>query len=285
MNFKTLIPDTFLNAFQRNKREKELKQIVLASGIKETFLEIEINRNYPILFAGYPKSGNTWLRFLLYHYFELQKNNLDQPLKYSELNSLQCDSIEKGLCSNTENHPEIIRTHFQYFDEFSSLFPKKIYIYRHPLDVLVSAWYFFVVNRRGSSKTSPNNNIDNYVKYNLINWVNHYKTYENVDKYETSYELLKSDPTKELKRLLLYLDIEINEHNIKRAVKLSDFNAIKKMTIESGETHGSGPEGIQKGIFTRKGEIGGYKNELKKSSITFAENYFRKNKINHLYDF
>lgn len=286
MIIKRIIPESLLNYAQRRKREYELARTEKPSvALIKTLSEIEQYRNTPILFAGYPKSGNTWLRFLLYHYLELFKRDIQEPLKYSELTALQYDSLENGIDRNMSLDVEIIRTHLNYNSEFSKVFHKYIFVYRHPLDVLVSAWHFFVINRKGPTDLSPNNNIDNYVKYNLVNWVYNYKSYCDLNSFSTSYELLKKDAGKELRKLLTYLNVEINELNIDKAVRLSDFKSIKKMTIDSGETHGSGPKEIQKGVFTRKGEVGAYKNELKDKTIAFAEKYLRRKGVQNIYKF
>ena len=43
-----------------------------------------------ILLFGYPKSGNTWLRFLLYNYRELLINpSIEKTITYDRLNSIQ----------------------------------------------------------------------------------------------------------------------------------------------------------------------------------------------------
>ena len=66
-----------------------------------------------ILMYGYPKSGNTWLRFLIYNYFSLLKNNsLNNTITYDTLNRLQNNVLDRG---NTfipdSDFPLLYRTH------------------------------------------------------------------------------------------------------------------------------------------------------------------------------
>ena len=57
------------------------------------------NEEQKILMYGYPKSGNTWLRLLLYNYRNLLLNpEVKQTITYSKLNLLQRNMLEKGTC-------------------------------------------------------------------------------------------------------------------------------------------------------------------------------------------
>ena len=50
-----------------------------------------------ILLFGYPKSGNTWLRFLIYNYRTLLINpDEKQTITYDRLNSLQNNVMDRG---------------------------------------------------------------------------------------------------------------------------------------------------------------------------------------------
>ena len=49
-----------------------------------------------ILLFGYPKSGNTWLRFLLFNYLNLLLNKTQtKTLTYEELNSIQNNIMDR----------------------------------------------------------------------------------------------------------------------------------------------------------------------------------------------
>ena len=74
--------------------------------------------NRKILIYGYPKSGNTWLRFLVYNYHSLlldfSRNN---TLTYKELNSLQNNVMDRGDTNLPINDfPFIYRTHAIHID-------------------------------------------------------------------------------------------------------------------------------------------------------------------------
>ncbi len=85
--------------------------------------------------ASYPRSGNTWLRFLLY--------NLHHGAPFA---SHQVDkfipSFHKGLTSQHfgSGGPLIVKTHLRYHDEMplAECTTKAIYVFRHPMAVMAS---------------------------------------------------------------------------------------------------------------------------------------------------
>jgi len=286
MNFRDLIPNKLLLA----KQIKSAKKAPLfLTQIQRRHIDEIVNQNSEnILFAGYPKSGNTWLRFMIYHYFHLKNGGNEDVLTYEDLKSLQSDSIENGISPPlVKGYPPIVRTHLSYFNEFDQAFCKTIYVHRNPLDTLVSAFHFFVLNRNAITKKSPSNSIDNYVKYNYTHWIRHFESYYNCDQNIclTSFENLKKDPVKEFSEVLLFLGEKIDRNFLQKSVELSDFSSINKMTIDSGQTYGSGQKGIQKGIFTRKGKVGSFRSELKDSTIEYVKKELAKSDLNSLVDF
>ena len=135
---------------------------------------LENKNNSKILLFGYPKSGNTWLRFLLFNYRNLLLTpNETKTLTYDELNDLQKNEMESGTTFlPKEGFPIFYRTHVLYKSSYT-LFTKKIFIHRNPLDTLISAYYFYK-NREVSFWDDPINirknldNIDFFVKYKIL---------------------------------------------------------------------------------------------------------------------
>ena len=97
-----------------------------------------------ILLYGYPKSGNTWVRFLIFNYFNLINNpNCLKTLTFDELNEIQSNVMDRGTTyNNVPGFPLFYRTHKVYNDCYK-LFDFKIFVHRNPLDTLVSSYYFY----------------------------------------------------------------------------------------------------------------------------------------------
>jgi len=238
---------------------------------------------HKILMYGYPKSGNTWLRFLLYNYRNLLLNPEEtKTISYDRLNQLQNNVMDKGTTFSTENNfPIFYRTHKIYKKPYN-LFSPKIFIHRNPLDTLISAYYFYK-NREVPFSDDPFEirekliDIDFYVHYKINGWIKFYKTSLKHADIVMNYSKMKINCVKELSELICFLDWDFNEKLIKKAVEFSSFNKVKKMGEEKGQKYGNGPkDGTFKGEFTRSGEEGQFRDELKKETIDFVLQEFPK---------
>ncbi len=257
-------------------KERENK---LTEAEKNMLEKISMRNAAPVLFAGHSKSGNTWLRFLIFNYFNIKNNGAEKTLTYSELNGkIQPDEIGALHIKTSEikgtpaGYPDLIRTH-QHHKEKYKLFKDVIYISRNPLDVLVSAYHFYITNRpENHSREYPHNEINSYVLFHLPVWLHHYKSYESQSRVlHVTYEELQRNTGETLGHVLRYMGCNnIDESSIEKSVKLSSFNSIKKMGRKFNEEYGMGPKERYKGEFTRKGKVGGYKDELKPETIKIA---------------
>jgi len=227
-----------------------------------------------ILLYGYPKSGNTWLRFLIYNYKLLLINpSQKETISYERLNSLQNNVMDRGTIFNSENgFPLFYRTHKTYRKPYD-LFDKKIFIHRNPLDTLISAFHFYQNREIPFSDDHYDirdklHDLDFYVLYKIDLWINYYKISIKHADIVMNYTELKNDTAKELNKLVQFLSWDLEEAIIKKSVEFSAFNNVKKMGEEQNQKYGNGPkDGSFKGEFTRSGEEGQFNNELKKETI------------------
>jgi len=227
-----------------------------------------------ILLFGYPKSGNTWLRFLLFNYRNLLLNPKEiNTISYNRLNALQNNIMDRGTTFSTENgFPLFYRTHKIYKKPYGLFFPK-IFIHRNPLDTLISAYYFYK-NREVSFSDDLFEirdklvDIDFYICYKIEGWVKFYiESVKHAD-IVMNYSKMKINCEKELSALIHFLDWEYDEELIKKSVEFSSFKKVKEMGEEKGQKYGNGPkDGSFKGEFTRSGEEGQFYNELKRETI------------------
>jgi len=110
-----------------------------------------------IWIASYPKSGNTWIRFLVCN---LVYGPIDSA---SALNRLAPDVHELGPAPEPPTHPVFFKTHFLH----SPALPlgkhsaAAIYVVRDPADVMVSNYHYAI--RRGAVPTHDGANFSRYV--------------------------------------------------------------------------------------------------------------------------
>ena len=237
-----------------------------------------------ILFFGYPKSGNTWLRFLTYNYRNLLLNyNEDQTISYNRLNALQNNVLEKGTTFLPENgFPFIYRTHKIYKKSYN-LFEKRIFIHRNPLDTLVSS-YYYSKNRDVPFWDDPINvreslfDIDFFVKYKISSWIDFYYSSLEYADFVFNYSELKNNCEEELIKLIQFLEWELDNSLVKKSVKLSSFSNIRSMGKKMGQKHGMAKGGAGygsfKGEFTRSGEESQFHYELKEETINYVLDKF-----------
>lgn len=234
-----------------------------------------------ILLFGFPKSGNTWLRFLLFNYrCLLLESDKSTTLNYNELNELQNNTLEKGTSFiEQEGFPVFYRTHVIYNQTYH-LFNKKIFIHRNPLDTLISAYYFYK-NRAIPFWDDPENmrkeleDIDFYVRHKLDSWIKFYKTSIKHADIVMNYSAMKQNCEKELLKLIQFLGWEEEKSLIKKAVELSSFERVKNMGQAQDQNYGNGPkDGTFFGNFTRSGMEQQFKSELKEETINFVFHKF-----------
>jgi len=227
-----------------------------------------------ILLFGYPKSGNTWLRFLIYNYQYLLLNPSNkETITFDKLNSLQNNVMDRGSVFLPENgFPLFYRTHKIYNRPYT-LFNKKIFIHRNPLDTLISAYYFYK-NRDIPFSDDPKNlreklmDIDFYVSYKINFWIKYFRISVKKAVIVMNYSDMKNDTIQELTKLVQFLNWDLDEVLIKKSVEFSSFNKVKKMGKMQSQQYGNGPkDGSFKGEFTRSGEEGQFNSKLKKETI------------------
>ena len=242
-----------------------------------------------ILMYGYPKSGNTWLRFLLYNYLNLLLNHEEtKTISYKRLNALQNNIMDRGTTFSAEKgFPLFYRTHTPPYKVSFTFFDKKIFIHRNPLDTLISSYYFFK-DREVPFSDDPRNirdklhNVDFYITYKIDEWIRFFNTSVKCADIVMNYSNIKLDAEKELTELINFLEWNLDTKLIEKSVRFSSFNEVKKMGRERMQKYGNGPkDGRFKGEFTRSGKEGQFYNELKKETINSVLNKFPE--FNNLY--
>lgn len=220
-----------------------------------------------ILIAGYPKSGNTWLGYMLSYilgakYIDLHAPN-EKVTKQKEILRL----IDGSVLHKTD-FEEVCKTHERYFFRQAAssfnleLFDKVILIVRDPRDVAVS--YFFFKYCNVPATTNPNKRLSNrsaimqkilwklHVIRTARSWANHtisWRAFQGT--YLVRYEDLKSDCMRSLQNVCRFLEVARDTAILEDAMELFSFERL------SG---GRKPGEEYQASFYRKGIVGDYRN-------------------------
>jgi hypothetical protein len=193
---------------------------------------------------GYPKSGNTWLSYLLAYCLNIEFDDFDSPGIHPRREFLR-KLVKGGLPHTThaERLDRVLKTH-----KLSMLRSRTpiVYALRDGRDVMVSLYcnkkYF-----RGEQIGE----FDSFLKKYAQDWVHHLKIcLKKRELILARYEELSASPESTLKNIFKGLDAEVQDTVIRDAVGLFSFEKMAKRA--------KGCEDLNS--FFRKGIVGDWKN-------------------------
>jgi len=225
-----------------------------------------------IFLVSYPKSGNTWTRFLV--------ANLvypDKQVDFANINDLTPDpeALTKRHLARMPR-PRIIKSH-QYFDP---RYRRVIYIVRDPRDVLLSE-YYFDIKRQIVDEGYP---IENYVARflgaeggrvygnwgeNVGSWV--YVRGNDPGFLLVRYEALQSDGMRELARIAEFLGIAQDPQRLALALERSSADRMRELERKQAHLWSSTKETRKDKPFVRAAKAGGWRPELPEKCVTALE--------------
>jgi len=225
-----------------------------------------------VFLVSYPKSGNTWTRFLIANLVYPEKNP-----DFSNLNRLIPDPEElaKRILERLPR-PRYVKSH-QFFDP---RFPKVIYIVRDPRDVVLSE-YYFDIKRNAVAEGYP---LSQYVSGFVQGKVNHtYGTWgENAASWIytrrgdprfllVKYEDLQSQGTTEITRLARFLGVPPDQQRLKFALQQSSADRMRELEKKQAHLWSSTRETRKDKPFVRSAKAGGWKTELPEACVAEIE--------------
>ena len=225
-----------------------------------------------VFISSFPRSGNTWVRFLLSDCF-LQNMGLKTKTKLlihpdQIIPDRYCNAIED--CDASVKTPGLfIKTHddFETATELGSSATQvnisHVFIYRCPEDTLVSYYHFHRRYEHLKSKTIDG--VDSFCLAELDRWCYNIQSYiqakekDNNRVFFVSYEYLLSGPESIFRSLLTWLNISIDDSILHRAIANMQFKNLR--TFEEQDPQNNDV------FFFRRGKSGGGREELQTSTI------------------
>lgn len=209
-----------------------------------------VARETDVFLVSFPRSGNTWLRFLLGKLL-IQ----DKELNRHTLEEIVPDIYKsKNWIENYQKDPRFIKTHEFNFESY----PKTIYIVRDGRDVMVSNYYYsfpFEVSRPSFSQFLSDREFNS-----RDSWGQHVETFLRFQRKSpfrsclVRYEDLVSNTAAELVKIAKFCGIPFSSEGVEDAVKYCAIDNLKKVSAEKGA-----PYAIRNGVeMFREGKVGGW---------------------------
>jgi hypothetical protein len=244
-----------------------------ANRAEDAVPEIEAMSNQPkiIWIASYPKSGNTWIRFMLLNLLMGRQTSTENMDKFvPDIHVLMPNYMYPPRLNIPPGSTALMKTHFMLWPEmpFINLTAGFIYIVRNPLDVVASA-----VNYEFLKKTAPadmgdrQKERDQYVRDFITHgavpgWIEaRWGSWDqNVRSYALNkppfpglilkYEDIVREPVAQLTRVTDFLGYRCDPQKLMDAVDASSFENMR--TIEDREVREERP-----GFFSRESSAAG----------------------------
>jgi len=222
--------------------------------------------------VSFPKSGNTWTRFLVCNII-----NPDDPVTFAKLESRIpeiYDVTDRAL--RRFPRPRIIKSH----EAFDPRYKKVIYIVRDPRDVAVSYYEFQlkrgVISESLSLEAFMPIFLDSGIEPMIGNWGDHVLSWLSTRLGRSNflllrYEGMKKNTLAEATKIAEFLGFDSRPERMARAVELSSFDRMRQLESEQAGQWKETKKTRQDKPFVRKGVVGGWRATLTESSVAQIE--------------
>ena len=237
------------------------KAAVHALGLRPPGRGVEVFAD-DVFIVSYPKSGNSWVRFLIAHLVAAGR-----PVDFSSVQQIVpgIDFVSARKLASLAR-PRILKSH-EYFDP---RYEKLVYLVRDPRDVVVS-YYHHDLRRRLIAEGYP---MERYVERFLAGRLDPYGSWhEHVGSWLGArdgdpgflllrYEDLSAAPQQGLRRIADFLGLRPDDAALALACERSSFEAMRRLERFQAETAGTlSPARVQQ-PFVRSGTVGGWRREM-----------------------
>jgi hypothetical protein len=212
--------------------------------------------------VSYPKSGNTWVRFLLANV--LYPN---ETVGFANINRLlPAPGVSSRRFLKSVPRPRILKSH----EPFDVRFRKVIYLVRDPRDVVVSEYHFNLKKRYIGSEVSLEEFCRRFIAGETSSygsWWEHAASWIGARNGNPAfllirYEDLIADSIHKTAEIARFLGIQADEERLRLAVERSSADRMRKLEKQQADQW-TGTQNTVKDIpFVRAAKAGGWKESL-----------------------
>lgn len=210
-----------------------------------------------VFVASYPRSGSTWLRFLLFE--TLTRNEAG----FDNVNRVLPDvGMHATATPLLANQGRLIKTH----EPFRAEYKRAIYVVRDVRDVVLSEYAY--QNALGRIHGTFDDYLSDFLEGTATgygSWQEHVRGWldspsaEHGNLLVVSYRDLRKDTQSQLEQILAFLGVRIERKIIANAIRNNEF---QKMRAKEDRNPQLGKSGDEDRRFVRKGAVGGWREQL-----------------------
>jgi hypothetical protein len=230
--------------------------------------------NGDVFLVSYPRSGNTWMRFILGTLMSEKKvtwENMEESVPDMYRNT------DRELMKSKK--PRLIKSHHSY----DKCYPKVIYLVRDVRDVVLSYYNYHKKFNKISEDYPVNNFIKMFIngdlddfgswKENVNSWISNKDSVKN-GFLLLQYEELKDNTFSEINRMTDFLGLNPTDKEVFDAIEWSSFSNMRKLENEQSNSKlfNNSDNEIK---FTNKGDYGYWKKELNINQIKILTNEYK----------
>ena len=210
--------------------------------------------------VAYPKSGSTWVRFLVCNY--LTNGRCDFLNIFDIIPDLHMSTKFPLKCSK----PRILKSHFPYQPEYRNV----IYLVRDGRDIAVSYYFHYIKQKKIDKNTSFPKFLDIFNSGSLpfglwnthiISWLTQKPEHFLIIKYED----ILINPEEQLVKILKHIGLKIIPKRIKIAIDASSFDKMYRLECKQHDLISTLSDSEPDIPFVRKGIFGDYLNYFDKN--------------------
>lgn len=245
------------------------------------------------------KSGTNFLRLLLSNYLYNLGKNTFELVEYDQVHfdffpNVRMHVIQKKVAYQrpSDSHfikklgfSDFIYDHGSELDFDPNLHAKKtIYLYRNPLDLMISQYYYFFENR-----VDANHSIDHpryLIDTNLPSFCKYYnlmlKRSESFpEKYKViSYESIKEKTEETFSDIIKFIGLKFDASLVDFSIEAASIKQVKKTEAKLGHAIHQPKKTFIKGSFARSGKIGQWQNYFDSNDLEQIRDILKENNLN-----
>ncbi len=196
-------------------------------------------RESDVMLASFPKSGNTWMRFILSNIIAGLTGMMD-PIDFFSIQYVIPD-IHRVVLSARHRYvpfPRIVKTHYLRRPKYRQI----IYLVRHPEKVMIS--YYDFLRTVGIISEMSLSGFIRSERYGLPAWIRHVSDYVDTADLVISYDRLQAFPEETMQDVAAYFSrahgVSISTLCIRTALEKSSIDNMRRAEMTKGRPYQQG---------------------------------------------